>query len=220
MKTVLFTPSYLEGLDPLGSSRLARNLRYIEYYSDLKDHGHLHFDDIWLADNASKHSSIEALQELTTDYFQIHRFEENLVRGKGPYDYPYCWRALYFMQDLIRMGYKKIIFIDSDSFIVSQRLADYINEVKYGWTAFWSEKYKFPTAECHVLCEDSFYLLDKFCQVSWEHRIGTLMETQIPFTHVIKEFKCDRYGETRILQTDDMDGYFQAPVNLELKFKS
>lgn len=217
MKTCLFTPCYLEGFDPLGSSRLIRNRRYLSYYLDLKQNGHLNFDDIWMADNASDPIKTGLLLTQFID-LKIHRFEDNLPRGEGPVDYPYIWRAIYFMQQLIAMGYEKIILIDSDSFIVSARLARYVNDLMSGFVSFWSQKYLFPTTELSILCKDSFERFREFCQIPWELRVGTLMERELPYSHVETRFNCDRYGEKHLPQTAEMDGYFQASVKLPLRF--
>lgn len=218
MKTALFSPSFLEGHDALGSNRLQRNKRYIDYYSALK-RKYLLFDDIWLADNASDYSSIRTLMKHAPPHVHMHRFQERLVRGLGGYDYPYCWRAIYFIQDLIAFGYKKIIAIDSDSFVVSKKMTDYINENNSGLYTFWSDKYRFPTAECYVLCEDSFPLFQKFCEIPWLFRVGSVLENEIPWTYVDHSFKCDRFGEEKENQTEDMDGYFQASTDQPIFFR-
>jgi hypothetical protein len=219
MKTALFSPLYLEGLDPSQSCRMLRNKKYVDYYVNLKTKGYLNFDEIWLADNASGIDKIHEFLDYCPSYVNVFRFDENLVHGPNPNDYPYCWRAIYFLQDLIGMGFRKMLCIDSDSFIVSDRLAKYVTSLKSGCVTFWSEKYQFPTAECYVLCEDFFREFIQYCQTPWEKRVGSLLEVEMPWSYINKDFNCDRYGEKDEPQADSIDGYFQSKTSRQIIFR-
>lgn len=221
MKTVLFAPMYLDGHDDRGNERLFRNIRYVQYYRQLKEH--LGFDHFYFSDNAS------SMQNRTTFGQVLNLREEkdvtvlghmnHLSRGRG-YDYPYCWRALYTMRELIlKEGVTKIITIDTDGIIVSSRLTSHIKSIQSGWEAFWCAKYNFPEAALHVMCQDYFDIFLEFTSGSFYEHNGQMMETYLPFTKVNKNFFTDRYGEDRVPQQPEFDYYGQSPNDLELIFR-
>lgn len=226
MRTALVTPCYLEGDDLTKSNRLERNKRYIAWYKSIQTA--LGFDDIWLFDNASTFNNCLNVSATihcdTIDAPSIKpgvnllRFTEHLPRGPGENEYPYCWRAVWEIKQLIEAGYEKIILIDSDCFITSAKLAQFVRECNSGWITLWCEKYNFPTAEFQIINKDAFPLFLDYTTGHWKFRVGRLMEKDLPYT-VNRDFKADRYGDSRIPWDDSMDGYFQAPVDTTLGYR-
>ncbi len=215
MKTALFAPLFLNGLDLSGSNRYRRNIRWLEWYKSIK--GRIGFDDIWMCDNGS-HPPL--LSELIKEHQDINIIRyPHLERTDIPNGYGYCWRALWAIRALVGLGYDKIITADSDSFVVSGKLADFIKGCDTGWQSFMSKKYSFPTAELHILTRNAFPIFLKYTEGYFSSKIGVLMETNLPFTKIHTEFDCDRYGEDRQEQLPKMDGYFQAPTDLPLIFR-
>ena len=217
MKTAIVTPCFLEGLDPSGSFRLSRNIRYIEYYTRLKDN--LRFDDIWLLDNASSYDSIQRLHNEVKTPFNLFRFPERLTHTGGPYGYPYCWRALGFIENLMNIGYDRIFLIDSDCFVVSQKLVNFMNECNSGWQTLWCKKWNFPEASFQIITRDVFHHFKEFMGEDPMQHVDKCMETVLPFTHINKEFNADRFGEDRIPQGPGMDLYSQCPTNIQMTFE-
>lgn len=230
---LLYAPCYLDGLDDLGNDRLARNLRYLDYYRSIKKE--IGFDRIVMIDNGS---SIDKLAHLKGNVFNeyndlissvessdldVWHFQNSLKKTvHGQHDYPYCWRTVYFMRDLIEFyNATKIIFIDSDAFVVSKKLAEYVRRWNKGWHSLYCKKYDFPESSFHVINQDSFYLLKAYTRdgdfMSRNNKV--IMEKSLPFTHVHKEFDCDRYGETRVPYRTGMDLYCQAPLDVPLSFR-
>lgn len=220
MKTVLFTPSYLNGVDGFGNDRFQRNFKYLNYYAHPEVKEALGIDLIVFADNNSSVDRCNKLLELFGDELAIMRFDQHLER-RGPYDYPYIWRAFYSIQELIKEGFEKIILLDSDCYVLTNTLAQYIKGLSSGWTSFWCPKYNFAEASAWVLCKDTFSLYYSFIgQCKWEDRPGTEpMETLLPFTHIAREFTCDRWGEENKPQQDWMDLYCQAKNDFVPVFK-
>ncbi len=225
MRTALFTTSYLDGQDALGSLRMDRTRRYINYYSNFQVR--LGYDDIWLADDHSSWSLINRLQK-DFHWVKIHRFDTRLPRGEG-YHYPYVWRGTYFLRDLIEMGYEKIITCDTDAFILRPRLMKFIKELNSGYSTMWSPTYNFPAAEITVLCKDAFPKVLKWMdEKTWQERSEEkiLFESAPPFTDYIRGgFIGDRYGEfinevggVGLAQTPEMDFYTQAQNTIPLTF--
>lgn len=217
MKTALAAPCFLDGMDAQGNDRLVRNIRYVRYYTAIR--GVLGFDSIHLFDNNSSSSRIWELHHATrnTD-LSVHSFSSHLMRGPKPHDYPYCWRALYALQDLIARGYEKIIFIDSDAFVLSRVFAEFLRDCKTGWQAPWCPLLNTPETSIFVLCEDTYPLFQNYTKRPWENRVGDLMEGSLPITHVRKEFNVQRFGEMNPPPPQDptMDAYLQTPLTMPL----
>ncbi len=207
MRTALLTGSYLEGNDPLGSDRLHRMRRWLAWHGSM-------FDDVYLSDNGSPEHLVAQLP----GYAKVLRYQNHLSRMPQENGYVYCWRHLYTIKILIQLGYDKIVFLDSDCFIVSQNMLDHVKRVETGWEAFNLPKYSFPSAEFYVLCRDSFPIYEAFTSVPYPRHVGKLMETALPFTRINGGFKVDRWGETRVPQSPWMDCYCQCPTDHPLKF--
>lgn len=215
MKTALFSPLYLDGSDPVGNSRFTRNQRYIQWNRTYRKE--IGFDDIWMVDNGSKPNLLANLLGQFPD-LNIMRYP-NLERTHHNNGYIYCWRALWFVRALISLGYEKIIFLDSDCYIISERLAEFVRSIESGWHAFKCQKYNFPTAEFNILTRNTFDVFLQYTNEAFESKNGILMERDLPFTHVNSIFNCDRYGETRTPQSPEMDLYSQRPLDIELTFQ-
>ena len=210
----LFTPLYLDGTDPMGSSRLERNIRYVRWYESIQEK--VGFDDIWMFDNGSSEHLLERFQSACPNV-KIER-APHLGRSEEPHGYQYLWRALWFLNDLISRGYGKIVAIDSDSFVVSERMAKHIKELQKGWEVMYERSHDCPAAEVHILCAEAFGLFKSYTSRPWQEKIGKWMERELPFTKVNKDLNCDRWGLKRTPQTPEMDGYFQAAVDQPLVF--
>lgn len=226
--TCLFSLMYLEGSDLLGNNRLDRNLRYVEYYNKLKVE--LGFSGYIFVDNASSLSNLAKFNATVVDAesnqvlqhgredMTIIRYKKHLERGPG-YDYPYCWRGLYELKAAANLGlFDKIIFIDTDAFIRSGKLAKHIRELNTGWETFWSPMYGFPEAAIQVVCEDSFDLLNNFLEGDFMHHNGKCMETTLPFTKINKDFVGDRYGENMAMWPKNPDYTCQTPLFVTSSF--
>ncbi len=212
MSTAIFSLCYLDGNDASGSSRLERNIKYIRYYRDIRTH--LHFDKFILIDNCSSQENIDLLKKEVgfSDIIFIET-NEHLARG-GTFDYPYVWRGVEFLRGYIEV-FDKILCIDSDVFVLSTFIANYINGLKSGWTSFWSSKYRFPTSELHVLCQDAIPLIDRF---SKQDNSGQIAELVMPFTLVNRDFIGDRYGEDNLEQKFEWEWMGQVGVNTKVVF--
>lgn len=218
MKTCLFSSCYLEGTDAFGGARLARHHKYVNYYRPLKDV--LGFDHFFFSDNGS---SPEKLKLIEGNDVTLFRNTPSLVRGtNGGEDYPYIWRAFYDIRKIIEGGqYKKIVCIDTDAFILSKKLADYVKDLNTGWTAFKVQKYGFPSAEFFILCEDSFKAYMEFTSGHFLDNNGKVMERVLPFTIINDAFNVDRYGETEGKQPDEsIDLFGQCRVETEVSFET
>lgn len=203
MKTILLCQSYLDGKDAQGNERHARIWKYLEYYSSIADK--LGIERIRLMDNGSKTSFWQSNTcQVPIEFYSVR----NLAHGPNLH-YPHCWVNLYYQETLIKEGYEKIINIDSDAFIVSNRLADYVKNLDSGWATLLCKRYNWPASEVSILCKDAFPVFHKYTEVPWQRRVGKLMERDVPYTIVNMDFDCDRYGESKAPLTEKIDLYAQ-----------
>jgi len=129
-------------------------------------------------------------------------FPDNLGRS-SVHEYPGWWRSFIFSMALANVyGMRKIIHIESDFFIVSDRLASYIKSVETGWTALYSQHYKFAETGIQIITSDSFPAFERVAlQIQNNgYQAAGIAEKTLPFTQVNQEFVGDRFGELDILE--------------------
>lgn len=209
--------------------RIERNLNWLKFNLEIKDK--LGFDKIIFVDNSSNiedlkllngniySSNKELLHKAENNEFDIYRFEEFLPRT-GIWEYPYCWRGLSYLKNIIKdNNVKKVIFLDTDFYILTSKLANHVKNLNKGWESFFCNKYKFPEAAIHILCEDNIDKLLNFPIPSSIYYNNQHMEWLLPFTKINKnEFVGDRYGEGLLPQKIEMDYYGQWQPGVNLKF--
>jgi hypothetical protein len=215
LRTALVTTSYLEPQE-----RYDRMMRFLNYYTD-----EVKTDwDIIILDNASKSELLDIFCLETGSPFDkcgVYSFPEHYDRPSH-LDYKYLWRAVHKLQDFFK-DYDKIVYMDNDFYILKQSMIDYINNLQNGWTTFYCNKYKFPETGCHVVlkdCEQYKNFVNCSLEDFFKKHNNTLMEHELPVTHIEHKFIGDRYGEKCLPQTKDMDYYAQAFDNsIKLKFE-
>lgn len=72
----------------------------------------------------------------------LFRFSEHLGRS-SMYCFPGWWRSFSFAAALNRVyNFRKIIHIESDAYVLSERLADYMKSCEQGWISFVQGHYR------------------------------------------------------------------------------
>jgi hypothetical protein len=125
------------------------------------------------------------------------------------------WRSFCASLDIAEeYNYEKIIHIEADAFLISNRLFDYINSLKTGWTALWANKYCFPESCIQIICKDQFKKFRDFasCGSKELSKMG-LAEKIIPFTNIERRFLGDRYGENMNTQLKGLDYFCQTKLD-------
>lgn len=126
----------------------------------------------------------------------LFRFTEHLGR-RSLREFPGWWRSFTFASRIQeKYSFDKIIHIESDAFVLSPRMAEYIKRLATGWTAFFCPSYKLPETAIQIICKDSLQELRKFWEYGnefWQRSL--LAERTLPFTEIKKDFIGDRYGE-------------------------
>jgi hypothetical protein len=124
-------------------------------------------------------------------------FDSHLGRP-SPELYPGWWRS--FTHSLIlaeKYHFNKIIHIESDFYILSDRLREYIGNIRTGWVSLYSSAHNFPETAIQVICKDSFPSLRSVLDLACQYQFDFTQEAELimPFTSVNKDFIGDRVGE-------------------------
>ena len=127
----------------------------------------------------------------------IYHFEKNLGYS-GHAVYPGWYRSFMFAAEYAeKYGFDKIIHLAEDAFLITEKIQDYVNGLEQGWTTFWCPRHKFPENNIQIIAGDS---VNRF--IAWNNEKvpystyqNICAEFWVPFTHVNKEFKGDRWGE-------------------------
>jgi hypothetical protein len=188
----------------MGVNRLERNYKYLSfYYAHQRE---LDFDEIVLFDNASDTKHVSALVGLFP-HVNFVRFSESMTRGGFRSDYMYMWRALYSLR---LFDADKFIHIDSDGYILTERLFDFVRNCNLGWVSFSKDDTKWAETGFHILNRGAFHIHDAFFAGGYRHLNGRDMETTVPFTHRERGFNCWRHNEDFKPDTE-ADFYMNVP---------
>jgi len=232
MSSFLFCTSYIDN-----RSRDHQSLRYdkwINYYSGIADE--LGVRNIFIFDDAGPATTEMASMDL--DVIEVERGLPSTLRktvnifafhdhlGRSSVDkYPGWWRSFTYSIVIARKyGFNKIVHIESDFYILSDRLIRFICGLDKGWTSLFSAYYGFPETAVQVIAEDSFHKLELLYAeaISSQYTFGHFAELILPISNVIKDFVGDRLGEVNVLlhwaatrsACGDVDYYGQLPSHV------
>lgn len=215
MKTAIFCTTYFKNqtfkenrlFSPYQSIKnhfsRRRVVRWLRYYSKRLDL--FGAEQLFLIDDGSDINDInvsiniidaDCLPDELPKGVILFRFNKHLGRSSLS-EFPGWWRSFSFSYVLIKKyGFHKIIHIESDAYITRMIMADYIRDLKSGWTCFFCPMYGFPETAIQVICEDSINDLKKIWDdgaVFWSKKM--LAEQTLPFDNINKSFNGDRYSE-------------------------
>ncbi len=223
MKTLLFIPMFLGHNKIDGEPWLVRNKKWIDYYIPLKEK--LGYTEIFIVDNASNEDNLNEFKEYIKKYesvCEITIMEKKIHLPRlSILTYPYWYRAFAEAANYgIIFDFDKIISIDSDVFLFSDRICTYIKNTNTGWNTFWCQMHGFPESTIEIIGRDKFHEMDEFMSEGYLKFYPTLpAETQIPWTHVEKSFIGDRYGEKNLPQDPSWDYAGQCPNEMKVTFR-
>lgn len=142
----------------------------------------------------------------------VFHFAENLGR-RGLFDFPGWHRSFAFAAEFAEAnGFAKVVHVESDAFVVSQRLRRHIDGLDEGWTAFWCPSHGFPEITLQVMAGAGLPAYRAFCaSVPHAALVGRPYEEQFPFTRIERGFTGDRYGERLPYVPVEADYVSQAP---------
>jgi len=209
LKTMLFATCYAGNDDDL-----TRYRRYIDYY--LPRLGQLGAQRIVLIDDGSDKELLEQLgypvykigekrpelpKTLLADV-TIFSFEKNYGRPCLTI-IPGWWRSFTFSAVLaVRYNLDKLIHIESDSYVLSDRMFEWIRENNKVWASPYTWKYWYAETAIQVVPRKKIPFLHDFWALGREYwfkntiaNIQYIPELVLPIEYCEKHFKGDRWGE-------------------------
>lgn len=196
MQSIIFCTSYIKDQHAWQN----RYQRWLDYYDNvpikavkkiLIDDGSPFLPPAALIDNIRHDRCLAAAKDKNL----IVRFDDNLGR-QNVATYPGWWRSFLHSVTIARnLGVDKIIHIESDAYVLSPRLVDFINDVQSGWHVLWSERYAFPETAIQIICRDQFAHFERFKHQHAALAFGDIAERLLPFSAVERDFKGDRYAD-------------------------
>lgn len=192
-KTLLLTTAYLD--NPIYKDK---TIKFVDYYKK-------HFNDIHILDNGGR---------------EDHKIEGTTIRTLTPHytreshlSYKYLWRAVYFYQHYFHMGYDRIVYMDNDAYLLSDKAFTWANNFN-GWGSPFCKKHNFPETGIQIItpCDKYNNFVSGLTENEFITKYNLLcMETTLP-VEVNKDLVGDRYSEYGILAPDNAD--FSTQVEL------
>ena len=127
----------------------------------------------------------------------VYRFDTREGRA-GVKGHRGWWRSFLYSLTIARgCGYERIVHIESDAYLLSRRIVDYINAIDHGWTVFWCPRYNCPEPALQVISSDQFDAMAEVSARGLDKLTEGIAEMTLPFTHIERAFTGNRYGEFR-----------------------
>jgi len=135
----------------------------------------------------------------------LYHFANRLGRPSRN-DYPGWYRSFAFAARYAEeAGFDKVIHLESDAFLVSQRAVEYFNSARRGWIAMWVPRHDFAESAIQIIGADALDSFFSFCRTSYETFRGKDIERFLPLTKVEKSLRGDRHGEYLTYVPQDAD---------------
>jgi len=158
---------------------------WFDYYTSSK----LQFDKVLIIDDCSG-SQPKFLPPESFETFNTRLGRPSIL------DYPGWYRSfLRAIKHAKENGFTRIVHIEADAYILSDRMIDFVNSIDIGWNAFWCFRHNFPESSLQIICKDQFESYEALANKSYSEYVGKVIENLIPFTGVHKNFTGDRYGD-------------------------
>ncbi len=224
MKTLVFCTSFFDNKELY----LKRYKKWIDYYSS----HHLMIDKhFFLIDDSSNLDLIHDPKiNIYIENKKIHYRESNKItifsfndrKGQNwshnSANNEGWWRSFCMSIKIAEIyGFSKIVHIESDAFLISNRVMNYINNLEEGWVALWANKYYFPESSIQVICNDQFDNFNNFISCGYQELSKKgYAEEILPFTHVERGFLGDRFGEKYLNQIYGVDYICQVKNDVNI----
>ena len=195
MKTLLFCASFAES-QGLWNHRWKR---WLDYHTSIG----LEFDQVLIVDDGSptlpRDIDCEVIYDLA-DVQPEHKvvlFHHNDNLGSpAPFEYPGLFRSMQTATDYAaKYNFDKIVNIESDAFVLSDRVTEYINNINDDWTALWDHHFAIPELGINIAAGRGLELWSSVFNQPYDRFRGKMLEEELPFTRVEKNFTGARYGE-------------------------
>ena len=129
----------------------------------------------------------------------IHHFPNRLGQRVDGEPFPGWYRSFsHAVRFGIREGFDRILHIESDAFLISDRAVEFFNRCERGWVGLWCGQHRWPESTMQIINRDQFDAAWAFFEKPYSAYLGQPyrpIETLIPYTSINKELIGDRYGE-------------------------
>ena len=195
-KTLVFCTSYSE-------TPLLWTMRYRVWLNAIRG-GDIEHDHVLLVDDASPvlpewrdtHVTSCLHDVLVPGGVTVYRYDRRLGR-QGRNIYPGWYRSFCFAARFAELHkFEKVVHIESDGFIITSRMQQYINAVKDEWVAPAIQSHAMPESAIQIIAGSGLESWFKFARIPYSNIVGTAAENILPFTLVEGGFIGSRYGET------------------------
>jgi len=205
VKTILYSACYI---NPDNTSKLSisRIQRWVNYYSSIAKE--LFVDKIILIDDGSDPESLSKVllpHRVFTKSLQPHL-------GRGDAFAHWGWWRSFTYGGIIaeEEGADRIISIETDAFVLTNKMAKYIRAVHDEWSTPWNNTLQWPETSFQIIGKNHFAWLKKhysegqdfWCKPRLE---ADCPEKTLPVTEINKDLIGDRYTEwgSQIPETAD-----------------
>jgi hypothetical protein len=148
----------------------------------------------------------------------LFRFERRLGRQACSV-YPGWYRSFCLAARFAeRNGFEKVVHIESDGFIITRRMQQYINELTNDWIAPSIQSHAMPESAIQVMAGSGFRSYVEFTRKPYSDFVGIEAENFLPFTRIETGFIGSRYGESMHHVPSDAD--FVTQTNPSMRGKS
>lgn len=210
-KTLLFATGFMGN-----SFDVDKYVRYIKYYSGKKKE--LDFDSLCIIDDGTESYWLDSLSDkIELNIINADKLPRvlppgiNYITFKNHLGRPEWvvtagWFRSFTFSAALALKYKfdKLIHIESDAFVLTDRLFDKLKRTAIGWLALWCARHRFPETAIQVIGKDmihklnNFWLMQEKCWYGARDDDTKIAEFVFPFTEICRDYIGDRYGEDPI----------------------
>ncbi len=216
---MVFCTSYFENLEYY----YLRYKKWVSYYLSTpfaEDKDFFILDDgsnLDVADNLYNYLEGDLSPDIPIKKVNFYHFEDRLTKGGGANSEGW-YRSFLFAYDIAStFGYEKIVHIESDLYLLTPEICEYINQSNSGWISFKCPTYHFPESSLQIINKDCYDKFNNFKQEVLARGLENMgahnAEWLLPLTHIEDRLTGDRYGERFEDQNETMDYYAQSDLN-------
>lgn len=199
-KTLIFCTSYAEIIHNW-------NFRY-KYWIDYIIKSDLVYDQLIIVDDGS--SALPSWENVPVYRIgnipqiamreSIHRFEQRLgVLPGTDTPFPGWYRSFgYAIKYALSEGFDRVIHIESDAYLITDRAITYFNNQYSGWITLWCKSHNWPESTLQIVNSEYLEIADNFFSVPYQDHVNNVLqpiEKALPIQGVNRTLVGDRYGE-------------------------
>ena len=199
MKTLLFCTSYAESLS-VWEERWGQWLR-------ATTNSGVVFDKLLIVDDGSPvlpdWPGVEIVQAEDADRARgrlcIHHFADRRGQRVNGEPFPGWYRSFaHAVLYAVKEGYDRIIHIEGDAYLITDRAIEFFNSCDRGWVSLWCGRHRWPESTLQIINKDQFASCEAFFSKPYSAHLAASpepIEVLLPLTSVNRSLIGDRYGE-------------------------